>query len=831
MGKSIIRSRHSGLFLSAVIVGLPATVYWSVDGAMAADTDEIMVTARRRAESLQEVPLAVTAIGTEAIENRGIKDLAGIVALDPSIVVDQGFSAEDTRIAVRGLSNTKGKSNVAFLVDGVDATSESTLSAGSSLLVNQRLLGDVERIEVIKGPQSALYGRSAFAGALSYITKNANLETVEGSFGLEISEYDRHQISGSISGPLIDNVLGIRLQVVSWDGDAFYDNAASGRNLGGPDGFGTSLTLNFEPSDTTDLKWRIAYSDETVGAQPQVIFTGDSLVEVPVPSQAFAANGGPIANGTQVFSVRNYGNASGRQIFASEDVYTGEETVGADTQILSSSLQINHRTGLGTLTSITGFTDANFTIMQDVDYQAVGFPDQIPNNFYADSLNDTRQLTQEFRFATDFDGSLNFTGGLLGWMEDRDVLDRSFIVTCNFNNPICNNGGWQEVVRLNNLQYGDNGFSFASTRHWSLYGLAEWDVTGRLTLSAEARWVNEHFELDRTTGSPCLLTPFTIPGCSSLSAPGVAVSGSVRSEYITPKVLAEFALNDNTLLYASISKGQKPGGISTLSSGGTQRLQSLEFDSEKLWAYEAGWKTTFDGALGQLVFNGALFFQDYTDKQVLVNIFDPLFGIIPAAENASSAKVLGQELQLVYSPPIDGLTINLAYTHLDTEFTDFISEITSAKEIAENGQCTLATSTTGSGNTVCLVDRGGNRLELSPKHTFAGTVSYTRPFFDTGLDFLAELDANYTDERFVNSNNFTVIDSNWLANLRLGLNTATWSALVFADNLFDDDTIKSGGAATPDFGAGLRIPPNIINSTQLPTPRVIGVRLNFSFGG
>ena len=108
--------------------------------AVAAEPEEIVVTVRRKEESLQEVPLAVTAISLDEIEKRGIKNLAGIATLDPSVVIDQGFSAEDTRIAIRGITNTRGRSNVAFLVDGVDVTSESISTAGSSLLVSQRLL-------------------------------------------------------------------------------------------------------------------------------------------------------------------------------------------------------------------------------------------------------------------------------------------------------------------------------------------------------------------------------------------------------------------------------------------------------------------------------------------------------------------------------------------------------------------------------------------------------------------------------------------------------------------------------------------------------------------
>ena len=683
------RSALLALLAGASLIGIDALL-----PALAADAEEITVTARRRSETLQEVPLAVTAIGSEQIENRGITSISQIVALDPSIVIDQGFNAEDTRIAVRGLTNSRGRSNVAFLVDGVDVTSESTGTAGSSLLVNQRLLGDVERIELIKGPQSALYGRSAFAGAISYVTKNANLDSFEGSFGFEAAEYSQFQYSGSASGPIIPGKLGARVQAVSWSGDSPYDNAASGRNLGKNEGWGTALTVNWLPSDTTDLKWRISYSDDRSAPQPQTPFRGDDLEMVPLPPQAFVSNGGPVADGTEVFSIRSFGDAGDRQVFYSEDPLTGEEYEGSHTELLRSSLQFNWQVGQGTFTSTTGFTDAEFTINQDIDYQAIGFPDMLPNNWESDSLNKTRQLSQEFRYATDFDGAWNFTGGLLGWKEERDVLDRNYIAVCDIPVPQCD-GGWQPVVIAEDIQYGDAGFTFADTTHWSIYGLVEWDITDRLTLSAEARYVNELFDLARTQGTVCLISPFR--GCTPLDSPEVgAFRRTVRSSYVTPRFLADYTLNDNINLYASIGEGIKPEGISTLpSGGGAVPPENLEFDSEKLWAYEAGWKTTWDGDFGNLVFNGAIFFQDYTDKQVVVNRFDPIFGIVPAAENASAAEVFGQEVQLVYSPPVEGLTFNIAYTHLDTEFTDFVAEITSAQAIAEVGNCELAVDDAG----------------------------------------------------------------------------------------------------------------------------------------
>ena len=170
----------------------------SVPVTVLAQIEEVVVTTRKREENLQDIPLAVSAITAEQIQRQGINSLADVVQNQPSVKFDQSFGPADNRITVRGLSNTRGRSNVAFLIDGIAVTTENLISAGSGLLANRRLLSDVERIEVVKGPQSALFGRSAFAGAISYITKEPGDE-FEGRVNLDVGDYGRRTVDGGIS--------------------------------------------------------------------------------------------------------------------------------------------------------------------------------------------------------------------------------------------------------------------------------------------------------------------------------------------------------------------------------------------------------------------------------------------------------------------------------------------------------------------------------------------------------------------------------------------------------------------------------------------------------
>jgi iron complex outermembrane receptor protein len=184
------------------------TVASAQDGAKSTGIEEVVVYARKKQESLQDVPLSVTVYTSEVIQKLGIQDVRDVAKYTSGIIFDDGFGMNDQRLVIRGLSPSRGRPNSAVLVDGIDLTTQSVSSAGGSLLFDQRLL-DIQNIEVVKGPQSALYGRSAFAGALQYITKDPS-EELEGNVGLDLGDEQRVSVSGSISGPLSDT-FGVRL--------------------------------------------------------------------------------------------------------------------------------------------------------------------------------------------------------------------------------------------------------------------------------------------------------------------------------------------------------------------------------------------------------------------------------------------------------------------------------------------------------------------------------------------------------------------------------------------------------------------------------------------
>ncbi len=235
------------------IAAVPLVV--PVEQGWAQAIEEIIVTTRHKEENLQTVPIAVTAISADMIQRQGITNMFQLAELDPSVSFDTSYGPGDTRISIRGLSNTRGRSNVAFLVDGVDVTTENQIAAGSGLLANQRLLTDVERIEIVKGPQNALYGRAAFAGAIAYTTKNPT-DTLTANLGVNAAQGNQFDLMGAVSGPVTDT-LGFRVDGVTWTSDGRYTNSVSGADIGGGEGWGGSGTLRWEPADSLDFKLRI----------------------------------------------------------------------------------------------------------------------------------------------------------------------------------------------------------------------------------------------------------------------------------------------------------------------------------------------------------------------------------------------------------------------------------------------------------------------------------------------------------------------------------------------------------------------------------------------
>jgi len=373
------------------------------------------------------------------------------------------------------------------------------------------------------------------------------------------------------------------------------------------------------------------------------------------------------------------------------------------------------------------------------------------------------------------------------------------------------------------------------------------------------------FEIEREVNSQGDLVPkYTGSGTSSapvLDANGRAVvnpagtdmfnpwcRGSLTDsdQWFSPKITLKWGPADNTMYYFSWSKARKPGGFSLLTVGSSGLNRDLtEFEPEKMEVWELGSKT--DWLDNSLVINGAFFFQDFTDKQALTSALGNDGRLVSKIENAGAAEVWGAELSVSWFSPNEifggNLSVGGAYTWLDTEYTDFTVASGSSANAAAAGNCTPVMV---GGESLCELSYTGNQLEDAPPGAFNGNINYTFPMTD-GVDFYVETDAIWQDKRFAGVTNNLWMDAYWNFDFRIGFQTERWEALLYVNNVLDDDTIQMSGGGPGlgccfVLGSGLDLAEQVPTSAVmvdlplfstgfLPPPRVVGFRLNARFGG
>ena len=266
--RSSRKSTAPAVFIGAAVVAALAgsAPAWSQQGAESSlGLEEITVTARKVEERLQDVPLAIQVLSDERIAREGVARVEDVAKLVPGVTFDVGAFPNDTRPAIRGMVAERGRPSVAVLLDGQDLGGENLYIAGGSSSLNTRLL-DLERIEVVKGPQSVLYGRAAFAGAINYISKRPDLEQWSGKVGAEVSSGATRGLTASFTGPVVRDRLAIRVNLNSFKRDGFYNNPVTGEDLGAEDSLGGALSVLFKPTDNLSLLAR--YQGDYARAEP-----------------------------------------------------------------------------------------------------------------------------------------------------------------------------------------------------------------------------------------------------------------------------------------------------------------------------------------------------------------------------------------------------------------------------------------------------------------------------------------------------------------------------------------------------------------------------------
>lgn len=537
-------ARSLGLVLAGIGIFALSTEAWS-------QVAEIIVTTRKREESLQEIPVAVQAVNAEDIERRGLTSLADIIRQSPSVILDQGFAPQDQRITIRGLAPTRGRQNVAVLVDDIDVSSESIGTLGGSLLINPQLF-DLEQVEIVKGPQNALYGRSAFAGAINYITKKPG-DVFDASVGADVGSDGQMMFRGSVSGPLTDSLSG-GISAMNWDHDGFYTNPFTNGEVGGKDGTGIAGTLVWHATDTLKLTGRLENLDDHFEVTPyavvrypagQVPNPATPQFNTNFPINPTAGDGGaiwcvpacPAAPGTLapvITSATFPGYVPGvngklpdgdtQQLTLSEDPRTCPDTYptslggcqdfpGTDRDITRFTLTLDWDAGLVDVKSLSHIASGE-TLQQQGAKDVSAASSSFGSMVHIDT--DTDLLSQEFRVLSKPGGPVTWAAGALYWLEEVEVADGSN--NClNYQRPpgfppapfngICGPsianivdtgplplGSITPLADPNRVPLNPNPYD-RETEHYSVYALVEWQFAEEWKVAFEARQTWEELRL------------------------------------------------------------------------------------------------------------------------------------------------------------------------------------------------------------------------------------------------------------------------------------------------------------------------------------------------
>ena len=729
----LLASAATGLLLSAP-VALPAAAQLAIE--------EIVVTSRKTEESILEVPLAITAFSADQIEAAAIDDLGDISNFTPGLTFSNLLGEFLPVPVIRGVAPTDvfGENNAAVFVDGI-------FIAGREGLNFSQL--DIERIEVIKGPQSAVYGRSSFSGAINIVTARPGDE-FEGKAETTIGNDGRYKASGQVSGPIVEGKLGLRL-AAAYDhfGGSYENQNPTGPNIGGYEYRTIQGSFFATPSETLTVDGSLYFSDDNIFS--------------PAATSIYA---NCEDNGTGQ-RLQNYCGALPSVTQNSLSVI--DEATGERRDVLRADLRAEWDAGFGTFNALLGFSkvEQEFNLdgsrgLGDLSVPLVYLkPDRTEGTVFTGleqigQETDSEEISLEVRYTSPVDRPVR--GSIGGYYYKTDIIEGNSAIRATVPLP-ADFAGFAPVLRFgpfvaipagNNpfaTYFGPNGsvnvdnIIDRNTKSYSAFGSIEGDFSDRLTGRAEVRYTDE---------SKDFIEPVN------------AVSGDNSWDFVTARFSLDYQPADDWLVYASAARGAKSGGFDSDDPGGVVVVK--EFDPEYNWTYELGAKGTLMD--GRVQVDGAVFYIDWTDI-VIPQSDDTFVPVATFVQNAGQAEVKGLEFSM-QALLTDELSFNGGFSYTDSEFTDAqIESFELFPSFAPDG------------------DVSGNKLLRQSKWQANGTVTYRDQLTDN-FDWYTRGDLIYIGKQFIGAPNQAIAPGRELVNLRLGIESDRYTVELWSENLFNN---------------------------------------------
>jgi len=659
--------------LSVVIasyVSLPALA------AEAPILDEVVVTAQKRVQKLEDVPISLTALNGAKLEEAGITSISGIADYTPSFNMTQ--TGIGTNIAIRGISsgvNQGFEQSAAMFVDGIHY--------GRAQLARAPFL-DIERIEILRGPQSILFGKNSTAGAISIINAKPG-DAFEGSLSLTYEpEFEGKEGRLVLSGPISDTVGG-RLAILSRSNDGFIENTTLSRNESADKDQVVRMTLGWKPTDTWDI---------TLKLEDGSFDSNGRNIEAVKPITNPLLN--PTRDPNPYKTVLSYLTAGNYVLDTTED---GKRQSNGDFSYNDTSnvtLTAEHDLEGMTLTAITGYNGYTYSELCDCDFTgAPGF------NIFSDEKY--RQASQEIRLVSDADQTVSWIGGLFYQSSDIQFHDKIVVPT----NSVIATAVSPLLRGASTLRDFEQDTSL-----YAVFGQATWNIsdTNRLILggrySSESKEASRHQYHVSPAGDVLPLGTVNDPYNRlwvGFKIDPHNIKGDRKESGFDPQIIFQHDLNQTDRFYASYTTGFKSGGYDVRANSAPTELGGIypgndtngswEFQQENVKNYEIGSK--FALADGAAELNVAVFRSDFTDMQT--SQFDGSLSF--NVTNAGEAQVQGIEIDGRWALT-DDLLVRGGVSYLDFEYIKF-----------PNGQCAFGQAPTSGSS----CDQTGMRREFVPK--------------------------------------------------------------------------------------------------------------------
>ncbi len=825
---SIIRKQllaSGAALVMAASLGTIANAQSNDDGTKLKRFDEIVVTARKKEENIQEIPLSLSAFTSDMIESAGIRDMADIAKSTPGFNLDDEFGrTSGVRPVIRGQSTILGASGVSTFVDGI-------LLNGSILDYD---LSDVERVEVVKGPQSALYGRNTYSGAINIITKSPSEES-SADVKAELGSFGRAELGGTIRGPISDTASA------SLHGRFFkrggpFTNTFDGTDVGQQKSFATSLGLFYEPSDRLSVKTRIRLSSLR-DDQPRLFLTD------PTENNIFQDDGGTYLGNSRYFQ----GEITSHAISYDDVNQFGEkgyEEVDSMQASVTVNYELNDQLNLEFINGLNSDrTDSKF----DFDHSSeslvplafyIDFGPSPPFALFGPFFFDATVITDPVDFASIGKGSsienshelrLNYDSGdqirgMIGGyyfngltkfeslgtipLNYKQLLSDGFdkqnarmIAECasRITDPVApcfSSPGFTSLIpfgasNVTGLNFETSQSLLRSEReNLAIFGSLDFDIMDNFTITAEARYKSEKIT-DQTTPKS---TTYDYLGVASPQVVGPLVERKATFNSFNPRFTASFKASDTTNLYAVVARGDKPGGFNNVNA---IPLGFGTYNEETVWAFEGGAKNTFMD--GQLILNLAGFYNTITDYQLTQALALPPNSTTTVISNVGKVNIMGLEAEMVYRVPgVPGLILNANYALADSEITQG-TDLNEGKHLDllddNRVNCSVGLENAGlpcgtTGDNVKYGSIVGRVLPRAPKHTFNIGMNYSRAITDS-LNLNMNANVSHESKKFVQVHNLAFVGANTLVNGSIGLESDGMSITFWGRNLTNEDAVVS----------------------------------------